>query len=140
MQASDYSGMHHPATRIINCLLLIIMLASGIPLAFSFALAVTLALLGLPVERFALRLMLVLEITPRAQSLLRYEHGQGNKSAGRVKKLIQRLTAVYARIVEEADRDPIHAIQMPLMKKPSLREWLSPCLLIGLMIGITAAA
>ncbi len=229
MRRSGTAGMH-PAIRIVDCLLLIVMLASGLPLAFFLAAIIITGLLllsyrcqcfpditaiwrlrwlfasilflyllfppvaggswqqqltagvaeagmrigaliaivllvqilfamtdrrsvlagllwllqplarvGLPVERFALRLMLVMEIVPRAQDLLRQHHDNEQVSGGRIQKLVQRLTAAYARVIHEAENTPRDRIQLPVLHAPAVHEWLSPCLLAGLMIGLTVA-
>lgn len=220
----------HPAIRIVNCLLLIMMLASGIPLAFFISLGVTLLLLiwryrqaglpditaawrlrwlfvsililyllfppvtdigwaealpvalmvagqrigaliaivmlvqtlfavterqhviagllwllkplavvGIPIERFALRLMLIMDLVPQAQALLKQQHTDENAGDRRLKRAGKRLTSAYARVVEAAEREPHGTIEVPVLPSPLLHEWLSPFLLVGLIIGMALA-
>ena len=220
----------HPAIRIVNCLLLIMMLASGIPLAFFISLGVTLLLLawryrqdslpditaawrlrwlfasilvlyilfppiaevgwlaalaaafleaglrigaliaivmlvqtlfamterqhviagllwllkpltviGIPVERFTLRLMLVMEVVPQAQALLKQQDRNENVADGRIARAGKRLTSAYARVIEAAEREPHDMIDVPVLPPPLLHEWLSPFLLTGLLLGVSLA-
>jgi len=218
----------HPAIRIVNCLLLIMMLASGIPLAFFISLGVTLLLLvwryrqdglpdltavwrlrwlfvsililyilfppvagvdwlavlpaafmeaglrigaliaivmlvqtlfvvterqhviagllwllkpltafGLPIERFTLRLMLVMEIVPQAQELLKQQNTNENVHDGRMTRAGKRLTSAYARVIEAAEHESHDTIDVPVLSPPLLHEWLSPLLLAGLILGVS---
>lgn len=100
--------------------------------------------LGLPVERFALRLMLVMEITPQVQNLLAARPavraaGDDNPAA-RVRRLVGRLAAAYEGVLAEAEHSPRTAIKVPVLHAPELWQWLLPCLLAGLFSGIVAAA
>lgn len=101
-----------------------------------------LKVVGVPVERFALRLMLVLEITPRVQRQLAAETENAalpDTKIARLRQLAGRLTAAYARVVEEAERSPLTPVAVPVLAAPAVWQWLLPCLLFGLFGGIVKA-
>lgn len=99
---------------------------------------------GLPVERFALRLMLVMEITPQVQKILarpaNIPPADNNKLASRLRQLAVRLTSAFERVLSEAEHDHHAAIRVPVLRPPPAWQWLLPCLLAGIFSGIVAAA
>lgn len=93
--------------------------------------------IGLPVERFALRLTLVLEIAPRAQSLMKLQ--QPESQGGRLTRIIDRLTTAFECIQQESRQSSVTVLEVPLLAAPASLQWLTPLLLLGLFVVIWLA-
>lgn len=97
-----------------------------------------LQLFGLSRDRFALRLVLVLETVPEIQPLRRVDESAGATDANRIRRLGSAAAALFADTLARAAQAPTRQIAIPATGAPPLYQWSWP-LLIGLgfwLIGV----
>lgn len=93
---------------------------------------------GVSVERFALRLLLVLEITPRVQVLLR-STSSATCSGNRFTRFADQLAESFRLVHAEMNRSPQGDIEVPRLPAPSALQWFTPLLLSSCLVGIALA-
>jgi hypothetical protein len=86
---------------------------------------------GLSSDRFALRLVLVLETVPKIQPLRRLSAGEAGEQApsGRVARIALAVSGVLRSTLAQARSAPPREIAVPDSGAPPLRQWLLPALL-----------
>ncbi|MCG5500596.1 hypothetical protein LQ952_07200 [Ectothiorhodospira sp. B14B] len=91
-----------------------------------------LAPLGLPRERFAVRLVLTLEALPQVRILVaagRPERPPEGAMA-RLQGLGRRATGLFSEVLEQAEKAPLEPIHLDPAPPPGLRQWLLLCLIL----------
>jgi hypothetical protein len=89
-------------------------------------LATPLEFLGLSRDRFALRLVLVLETVPRIQPLARTKSKGGLSGKGKIVRIANLASDLFRNAMEQAQTAPPREIRVPDDGRPPLREWLFP--------------
>lgn len=92
---------------------------------------------GVSVERFALRLLLALEVLPRVQVLLQSTASVSGGS--RLTHAADRLAESFRLVHAEIHRSPAVTMEVPQLAAPSLAQWSTPLLLAGCLAGIMIA-
>jgi energy-coupling factor transporter transmembrane protein EcfT len=105
-------------------------------LAGVYWLAAPLRSVGVSRERLALRMVLVLETVPQLRPLVAKESSAGTSQAGRrggLGRLADTAAKLFGAALQQAERAPLRAVQIPDPVPPPLREWLYP-LSLGLLL------
>ncbi|MBK1673823.1 hypothetical protein CKO35_11000 [Ectothiorhodospira shaposhnikovii] len=91
-----------------------------------------LAPLGLPRERFAVRLVLTLEALPQVR-ILAAAGRPGFLPEGRMARLRglgHRATGLFREVLEQAEKAPLEPIRLDPLPPPGLLQWLVLCLIL----------
>lgn len=91
--------------------------------------------LGLDADRFALRLVLVLELVPALRQQLR-DARERVRGAGLRRQVIGLAAGVFEELVQAVERAPFTPVRVPQLPPVPARAWLPPA--VALMAGATA--
>jgi energy-coupling factor transporter transmembrane protein EcfT len=83
---------------------------------------------GASPDRFALRLVLVLEVVPQIRPLTRSSRSRSDQRRGRVARLAGAAAEVFRATLEQAATSSLHPIDIPDSGAPPAVEWLYPLL------------
>lgn len=86
-----------------------------------------LVLLGLDPNRLALRMVLALETVPRLRETIARRSAPA--AGGRLRRLAGYAADAFAGVLEEAEQVACPVVEVPLLGRPALLQWLLPLLL-----------
>jgi energy-coupling factor transporter transmembrane protein EcfT len=87
---------------------------------------------GLDHERFAVRMTLALNAVPRVQAMIPRAQSRPGTLRERAAALGAGIGALFARVMDDADRQPLDAIELVPPARVGLVQWLLPVALIAL--------
>lgn len=151
VEAMDWGGLNHGLLRIASLVLIVVavnILVLPIPreqlVAAIISLLRPLCLLGFPHERLALRIALVLEITPQVRNLYQQQRDAQQKQFGEQETFKLRLQGAGAVFVQTFSMALLKAheaseenIELPLVGAPPWYQWLWPLLLTVVFTLVT---
>lgn len=89
-------------------------------------LAGPLRLIGIPRDRLALRMALVLDTVPKMQALMAQSAVTGAPSAGGLARIGNAASSLYQQVLARAEGEDCHTIEIVEHGRPSLLQWFYP--------------
>lgn len=89
--------------------------------------------LGVPIERLAVRLALVLDTVQAVQQLyieIEAVSSVTASSASRLTRISERVAGLFAKVLEYADKAPLQNLEIPDLLSPPLWQWGYPMLML----------
>jgi energy-coupling factor transporter transmembrane protein EcfT len=136
-----FGGLYHGALRIWALLLIVIAVHLLLQLTGRYALTAALLQLvkpmryvGIAPERFAVRMVLVMEAVPQVQQLVNDAVRTKRGTASGLALLEEKAARVYQAVLQRCEKEREQEVVIPASSPVPYRQWLAPLALAALLL------